>query len=138
MHLFLAMLAAPLTSQPLMPAQASSTPLRQLLSHRQLAQAYCDAVGCCDRGCSHADRSKQTQATDADDGSVDPLCDADMSVFSTVNNCNQLKSAWDTLCFSMCTGGGGGGGTTGGGGDDDDDDDAPPPSTSATLLGRCC
>ena len=47
MHLFLAMLAAPLTShrQLMSQAQHNDHPLRQLLSHRQLmSQAQCDAA----------------------------------------------------------------------------------------------
>jgi len=144
MHLFLAMLAAPLTShrQLMSQAQHNDHPLRQLLSHRQLmSQAQCDAAyssiaaaATTDAACKQTAGMMPTMAGQI----LPPDCDADMSAFSTVNNCNQLKAAWDELCFSMCSGGGGGGGGTtgGGGGDDDDDDDATIDigDTSGSLL----
>ena len=107
MHLFLAMLAAPLTSQhkdhPLA-SQHKDHPLRQLLSHRQLmSQAQCDAAyssiaaaATTDSACKQTAGMMPTMAAQI----LPPDCDADMSAFSTVNNCNQLKAAWDELCFS--------------------------------------
>ena len=114
MHLFLAMLAAPLTSH------------RQLMSQAQCDAAYSSitAAATTDSACKQTAGMMPSLA-----GQILP--DADMSVFSTVNTCDELKSAWDTLCF----GGGGGGG--GGGGDDDDDDDAATidiGDTSGSLL----
>ena len=103
MHLFLAMLAAPLSSHRQLASQHKDHPLRQLLSHRQLmSQAQCDAAyssmiaaaATSDSACKQAAGMMPSMAAQI----IPPDCDPDMSVFSTVNNCNELKAAWDALC----------------------------------------
>ena len=97
MNVFLATLA--LTSHRQMSqTQHKDHPLRQLLSHRQLmSQAECDAafslipsLTTSDSACKQAAGMMPTIAAQI----LPSDYDADiMSVFSTVNNCNELKSA---------------------------------------------
>ena len=85
-----------------------------------MSQAQCDAAyssiaaaATSDSACKQAAGMMPSMAAQI----IPPDCDPDMSVFSTVNNCNELKAAWDALCVeaAVCAGGGLGSGSGVGG-----------------------
>ena len=150
MNVFLATLALTSHRQLMSQTQHKDHPLRQLLSHRQLmSQAQCDAAyssiaaaATSDSACKQAAGMVPTMAAQILPSDMS-VSESTLSVFSTVNTCDELKSAWDTLCFGGGGGGGGGGGTepdvpddtdVGVGQDDGDDED---PCESECPEGKC-